>query len=964
MEITCPNCSHSMKLKKPKPGVYKPKCGKCQKFFALKISRDSQKPPTIMRLEDIPKPSKKSSTASAKSTDAEAKESSSPPARPLGSAVDTRDAALDATTGFVPREGSSDSPKEKLPAAEPQSSETQVYGHEELTEPANLAASNTSNAVSDDVQTQLASSGEQEDSDDADQTMPHASDRDQNGQVDQTNSNSSAVHSEADFSLAPTVDSRARNAPEFAGKSLGSYRLIRELGRGAMGVVYLAKQTTLNRNVALKTIQAQWAEDPNAIARFVREAYAAAQLTHHNVLQIYDMGADQGTHFFSMEFVKGESLAQVLEQQGKLPPEVSVSYILQAARGLQYAHAQGMVHRDVKPANILLSEQGVIKVADLGLVKTTASEEADDVDEALLAASNARVTMANSAMGTPAYMAPEQADDAAGVDHRADIYSLGCTLYVLLCGQPPFQGASALEVITKHKTEAIVRPERIDRAVPARLSEIVMRMVAKEPEDRYNDLGEVIRDLEQFAGDRQAIEQAHVKTLEQTAASFQAAKSAKVRRAVWAGLLGLSLLLSVSTAFLWPSLATGFLAMLVTTVLSYFVASGVREQTHLWDRTRAYLLSRSWTDWLSWGGGVMLAIIALWLFGWLLPWGVMCILGIGLGLALHFVLDAKVKSEREGALLTISDTLKQLRLRGLAESALHDFVAQYGGDGWEAFFEQLFGYEAKLAARQRLEEQGQKKRPKFRGWRDPIIVWLEARILLLREQKDREHLAGIEAAGLRAQGVAAADAKMQAASMASALIDHAAESRSRNASTSAAADPQVLAARKRQRMKAMLAEARSGKYASKRSAARFITGPLAFFLGGKLRFLAGCILLAGCLLWMHANGMLATEGVQDAIANQDLQAGGELLASAVAETKPLGIPVLGPFVSSFSALLAGLYLVLSSFFGGWKMTLFAIPAAAAMVVGPVLGMAWIGLAVGSVLALVGLVLGRSGKYEY
>src|SRR5262249_23190986 len=142
--------------------------------------------------------------------------------------------------------------------------------------------------------------------------------------------------------------------------TLGNYEIIRQLGRGGMGAVYLARQVSLDRPVALKVMNAEWAQDPGFLVRFTREAYAAPQLAHHNIVQVYDIGCDRGLHYFSMEYVEGRSLADLLKARGKLAAEEAASYILQAARGLQFAHDRGMIHRDVKPDNLLLNDQGVI----------------------------------------------------------------------------------------------------------------------------------------------------------------------------------------------------------------------------------------------------------------------------------------------------------------------------------------------------------------------------------------------------------------------------------------------------------------------------------------------------------------------------------------------------------------------------------------------------------------------------
>ena len=251
-------------------------------------------------------------------------------------------------------------------------------------------------------------------------------------------------------------------------EALGGYQIVKQLGQGGMGTVYLARQMSLDRHVALKVMNPQWAAKPTFLARFTREAYAAAQLVHHHIVQIYDIGADLDMPFFSMEFVKGQHLGEVLRDNGPLDIEMAVGYVLQAARGLKFAHDQGMVHRDIKPDNLMLNDQGLVKVADLGLVKTPGAVAAEDQvgteapsgekSETGNPQSEGKtpktpaprpgsklsevsgVTAVGVAMGTPAFMAPEQGRNAALVDHRADIYSLGCTLYVLAHRPAPIPG--------------------------------------------------------------------------------------------------------------------------------------------------------------------------------------------------------------------------------------------------------------------------------------------------------------------------------------------------------------------------------------------------------------------------------------------------------------------------------------------------------------------------------------------
>src|SRR5205085_8129637 len=172
---------------------------------------------------------------------------------------------------------------------------------------------------------------------------------------------------------------------------------------------YLARQISLDRSVALKVMSRRWATDPVFVARFTREAFAAAQLSHPNIVQIHDIGEADGSRFFSMEYVRGKSLADLVKDQGKVDPETAVGYVLQAARGLKHAHDRGMIHRDVKPDNLLLDDQGLVKVADLGLVKTSEVDlPLSPASPSELCTANPNLTGARIALGTPAYMSPEQ----------------------------------------------------------------------------------------------------------------------------------------------------------------------------------------------------------------------------------------------------------------------------------------------------------------------------------------------------------------------------------------------------------------------------------------------------------------------------------------------------------------------------------------------------------------------------
>ncbi|MCO6456239.1 MAG: serine/threonine protein kinase, partial [Pirellulaceae bacterium] len=755
-------------------------------------------------------------------------------------------------------------------------------------------------------------------------------------------------------------------------RTLGGYRLLRELGRGAMGAVYLARQLSLDRNVALKVIQEDLAQDPRFIARFTREAYAAAQLTHHNVVQIYDLGAERKTHFFSMELVDGESLGDLSRRHGPLEPRQAASYALQAARGLHYAHQLGMVHRDVKPGNLLLNQLGVVKVADLGLVKTRGGHDGDETTgerRELQKVQDSHTTLRNVAMGTPAFMAPEQAESAADVDHRADIYSLGCTLYVLLTGRPPFDGATAAEVITKHKTEPVVRPDVLVRDVPGKLSEIVLRMVAKRPEQRYGDLDEVIRDLQGFLGVGQeasfAPSRDDVQRLERCVAQFNQSPTARLRAVLWPAFWGLCALVGLACLLLgqW-SLVLAAAGAAVLAPLAYILLSGMLQRSYELGKIRELVFSSSWSDYALWliGGLLLLvAIVAL----QLIPAAVIAVLlAAGFAAVMALMVDRRVASERRGAVAELNELLKTARLGGADEDGLRRFVAQHAGDRWEELFEQMFGYEAKLEARQQWSRGADGKSRRRHGvWRDWLVCWIDARVQSRREARQCKHLRQVAQAELQADGLSADDARREAEARAEALVQQAAQLHATLAAAALEQNPQVAAARRRERVKAMLDEARGGPSGKAAGGSRK-TGVLGSLLwlpiSGKVRFLVGAVLLVACALWLQKNGALAN----------GLRGWLDLLRTDAAGLQPLELPlvpaVLTGLFGTLNAGAAGLILLLSAVLcRGYRGALLAVAAAAIMVLGPVLGVPAlagfssqsVSLAAGLVLCVPGVLLG-------
>jgi WD40 repeat protein len=278
---------------------------------------------------------------------------------------------------------------------------------------------------------------------------------------------------------APQVPPELRDHPR--------YRALGLLGTGGMGAVYRAEHRLMERLVALKVINRELIDKPAAVDRFDREVKAAARLSHPNIVTAYDAERVGDMHFLVMEFVEGTNLADVVRAQGRLPVAQACDYVRQAALGLQHASQRGMVHRDIKPHNIVLTAEGQAKILDFGLARFLSESRPAGA-----------ITELGTVMGTPDYMAPEQARDARSADIRADLYSLGCTLYHLLAGHPPFPDGGTIEKLTGH-LERLPRPlSEVRGDIPKELARVVERLMAKDPAQRYQTPAEVADALAPF----------------------------------------------------------------------------------------------------------------------------------------------------------------------------------------------------------------------------------------------------------------------------------------------------------------------------------------------------------------------------------------------------------------------------------------------------------------------------------
>ena len=259
----------------------------------------------------------------------------------------------------------------------------------------------------------------------------------------------------------------------------GRYRVLEKLGSGGMAEVYSAEDSQLGRRVALKVLHRRYAEDPQFVERFRREASSAAGLQHPNVVGIYDRGEWDGTYYIAMEFVEGRTLKDIIVEKGPAPPAAATDIVLQILRAARYAHKRGIVHRDIKPQNVLIDQEGRVRVTDFGIARAGTSD----------------MTETGSIMGTAQYLSPEQAQGRP-VDARSDLYSIGVVLYELLRGEVPFDAESPVSVALKQVNETPLPPGQLNPEVPPALDAVVMRALEKDPARRFADADEFIAALE------------------------------------------------------------------------------------------------------------------------------------------------------------------------------------------------------------------------------------------------------------------------------------------------------------------------------------------------------------------------------------------------------------------------------------------------------------------------------------
>ncbi len=290
-----------------------------------------------------------------------------------------------------------------------------------------------------------------------------------------------------------------------AHRRIPGYKVLGKLGSGAMAVVYKARQLSLDRIVAVKILPRKHTEKADYVKRFFKEGKLAAKMNHNNIVQAIDVGESGGLYYFVMEYVEGKTLHEDLSKGKVFSEKEALEILIQLSNALAHAHAHSLIHRDVKPKNIMINIEGVVKLADMGLARLTSDVEAAKSEK-------------GKAFGTPYYIAPEQIRGEVNIDGRADIYSLGATFYHMVTGRVPFEASTPSEVMRKHLKEPLTPPDHINIALTAGISEVIEVMMAKKQKDRYNSVEELLIDLKAIQEGRaplQARQKYNLETLEQ-----------------------------------------------------------------------------------------------------------------------------------------------------------------------------------------------------------------------------------------------------------------------------------------------------------------------------------------------------------------------------------------------------------------------------------------------------------------
>jgi serine/threonine protein kinase len=673
--------------------------------------------------------------------------------------------------------------------------------------------------------------------------------------------------------------------PRGVPRILGGYFLLRLLGHGPRGRAFLARPISLDAPAVLKVLAADRARDRVFRARHVREAFAAAQVRHPNLIAIREVDAHRGHHYAAVEWVGGPSLDEVLHASGKIEPGRAAVMILQAARGLRAAHRQGLWHRDVKPANLRIDSNGLVRVDDLGLEMTPSLASALEADATGKGASpldaGAPASVARAAgeppaslpavVGTPSFMAPEQAGDPLAADGRADVYALGGTFYDLVTGRPPFPGETAIELIRGHAEDPLIPPGEFVPGLPRKISEVIQTMMGKRPDERYPSMDVVVDVLEGLLGLRtdaaaKALADAG-ESARQAAETLASSPARKLRNGVLLMAGAIWVVFSLFLIFVGlGSVALVVFALGAMTALFVTASAELAHGSELSRLFRVAMLGSGLRTWIILGLLTIVVAALLWSLGGCLPWFLLICAG-GLAAGFHVSLERPLAAEREKTLGEVREIVRRLRRRGHDDERLREVIAGQGSR-WQRFLlEGLFGLDAVRAARSTRGGDSQSHVAiRLPSWRDATIDWLEKRI---EARRDRRHLRILEAAEegrLEAQGINLMTARRKARRIARALMLSAAEWRDemRLLAPYGGAAPRGFALTERLRRAAAAPEPVLEPHESHPGALRRRTDALGNVLFGRgLRLLLGTVLLAVLACWLDSRGIVTWPQVRD-----------------------------------------------------------------------------------------------------
>ncbi|OJW23888.1 MAG: hypothetical protein BGO49_03375 [Planctomycetales bacterium 71-10] len=798
--------------------------------------------------------------------------------------------------------------------------------------------------------------------------------------------------------------------PRGTPRLVGGCLVLKLLGHGPRGKSLLARPLSLASRVVLKVVSADRGRDAIFVERFLREALATAQLSSPHLIPIVDIGRDGSGTFTAMEYVPGASLAEELARRGKVEPRTAAAWILQAARGLAVAHAQGIWHRDVKPENLRLTPDGLVAVDDLGLETTPSLAAAESARERAsskgprgkgrTAAEDAPAKAApirRAAVGSPVYMAPEQARDALLIDGRADVYALGCTFYHLVAGRPPFAKATAAELIAGHQEEEIVPPREFAPQIPPALNDAILTMTRRTPEERYPSMDVVVDVLEAalgLRGDRATPDEEEYRAaVGEAAALLHDAPAARLRSrilvAAGGAWLALLLLLLAMRAFR-PLVVAGGFGLLTAGALA--TASKSLRPSGLVDLLRELFLGGGIRSWIVTGLGALF-LLGMASYGGFL--GSMIFLTIcvgGLIGGFHHYVERPYLVDREAAVAKVRDPLRRLRRSGVDERGLRDELIVAAGPGWEPLFGAVFGERALAAERLRaLDDPTAPSGEGRRWWSGRLERLLAGLVQMRRDARLRRLFQDVEEARFEAEGLNLMTARRLSWRVSRALIAAASEWRDeQSALRGGRRAPGPVGPTIAQHLRNAVEEPDKilqGRPEGPGPLAQRLEALASRVFGRLPRLVLGGLLLAVFAYWMHSHEVVTADQVADAAAQigraakaaaENADAGVlrdvrvDIPVDATQVARPLGDPwVPGPFRSIPAANVgaAGLLLLASVAFRSLGVGLAAYLAAAVALFGPALGLtsAWLdprfsaptqAMLAGAVVLALGMLFGR------